>query len=141
MAEFTIGEVLAATGGKLTCEYRKAFSGVSADTRTLRPGNLFVALKGEKFDAHDFLLRAVDSGAAGVVISNPDVYVPDKVTTVVVADTLMALQDLARFHRRRFSIPVIGDHRVQRQDDHQRHDSGGSRQPIKRTQSRDQAQQ
>jgi len=46
--------------------------------------------------------------AVGVVISNPDAYVPDKVTTVVVADTLTALQELSGFHRRRFSIPVIG---------------------------------
>ncbi|MDR3590083.1 MAG: UDP-N-acetylmuramoyl-tripeptide--D-alanyl-D-alanine ligase [Negativicutes bacterium] len=108
MAEFTVDEVLSATGGELICRHAQAFSGVSVDTRTLRPGNLFVALKGDKSDGHDFLLRAVDAGATGVVISNRDVYVPDKVTAVVVTDTLAALEDLARFHRQQFAIPVIG---------------------------------
>ncbi|MDR3564948.1 MAG: UDP-N-acetylmuramoyl-tripeptide--D-alanyl-D-alanine ligase [Negativicutes bacterium] len=108
MAEFTISEVLAATGGELIREHKKVFTGVSTDTRTLKPGHLFIALKGEKFDAHDFLLRASDSGATGVVISNRDAYIPDKMTAIIVSDTLVALQELAGFHRRRFSIPMIG---------------------------------
>lgn len=108
MAEFTVSDVLAATGGVLMTEHKKSFSGVSSDTRTLKPGNLFIALSGERFDAHDFLLRASDGGAAGVIVSKQDIYIPDKLTVIVVADTLTALQDLARFHRRRFNIPVIG---------------------------------
>jgi len=108
MAEFTVQEVLAATGGSLVREFRKSFNGVSTDTRTLKPGNLFIALQGEKFDAHGFLVRAVDSGAVAVLISNQDAYIPDKITAIMVADTLKALQDLAGFHRRRFTIPLIG---------------------------------
>lgn len=107
MAEFTVNEILVATGGSLLCANKQAFNGVSTDSRTIKPGNLFVALKGEKFDAHDFLLRAVDNGAAGVVISNRDIYVPEKVTAILVQDTLAGLQSLAAFHRRRFNIPVI----------------------------------
>ena len=107
MAEFTIDEVLMATGGSLLSAHKQTFSGVSTDSRTLKPGNLFIALKGENFDAHDFLLRAVENGAAGVLISNREAYLPDKVTAIATNDTLKSLQDLAAFHRRRFSIPVI----------------------------------
>jgi UDP-N-acetylmuramoyl-tripeptide--D-alanyl-D-alanine ligase len=109
MAEFTVSQVLEATGGALAgAAHRSAFSGVSTDTRTIKRGNLFVAIKGENFDGHDFLLRAVENGAAGVVISSADAYVPEKTTAVLVADTVAALQDLAHYHRRRFTLPVIG---------------------------------
>jgi len=108
MAEFTLSEILTATGGRLAGpEYQKSFTGISTDTRTLRPGNLFIALKGEKFDGHDYLVRAVDSGAAGVIISKKDVYVPERTTAILVDDPLVAFQQLARFHRLRFSIPVV----------------------------------
>jgi UDP-N-acetylmuramoyl-tripeptide--D-alanyl-D-alanine ligase len=109
MAEFTVAQALEATGGSLLGPARRpAFSGVSTDTRTIKRGNLFIALKGEKFDGHDFILRAVENGAAGVVVSSRDVYVPDKIAAILVADTLAALQDLARCHRRRFTLPVVG---------------------------------
>lgn len=108
MAEFTLDEILTATGGKLAGqEYQKSFTGVSTDTRTLKPGSLFIALKGEKFDGHDYIVRAVDSGAAGVVIGKKDVYVPERTTAILVDDPLSAYQRLARFHRQRFSIPVV----------------------------------
>jgi UDP-N-acetylmuramoyl-tripeptide--D-alanyl-D-alanine ligase len=107
MAGFTVSDVLAATGGVLASEHKKSFNGVSTDTRIIKPGNMFIALIGENFDAHDFLVRAADGGAAGVIISKQDVYIPDKLTVIVVSDTLVALQDLARFHRRQFTIPVI----------------------------------
>jgi UDP-N-acetylmuramoyl-tripeptide--D-alanyl-D-alanine ligase len=109
MAEFTVSQVLEATGGTLAgAAHRSAFSGVSTDTRTIKRGNLFVAIKGENFDGHDFLLRAVENGAAGVVISSREAYVPEKTTAVLVADTVAALQDLAHYHRCRFTLPVIG---------------------------------
>ncbi|HMM20352.1 MAG TPA: UDP-N-acetylmuramoyl-tripeptide--D-alanyl-D-alanine ligase [Selenomonadales bacterium] len=108
MAEFTLHDILTATGGNLIGqEFQKSFTGVSTDTRTLRAGNLFLALKGENFDGHDYLVRAVDSGAAGVIIGKKDVYVPERTTAVLVDDPLLAFQQLARFHRRRFSIPVV----------------------------------
>lgn len=108
MAEFTLGEILAATGGSLAGgEYQRSFSGISTDTRTIRQGNMFVALQGEKFDGHDFIVRAVDNGAGGVIVSKKHIFIPDRITAVRVADTLQALQDLALAHRRRFDIPVI----------------------------------
>ncbi len=108
MAEFTVDQALEATGGSLLGPARRpSFSGVSTDTRTIKRGNLFVALKGEKFDGHDFILRAVENGAAGVVISSRDAYVPEKTAAILVADTLAALQGLAGYHRRRFTLPLV----------------------------------
>jgi UDP-N-acetylmuramoyl-tripeptide--D-alanyl-D-alanine ligase len=85
------------------------FRGVSTDTRTLCPGDLFVALVGEKGDGHDFAPRAVDAGAAGLVVSRPpgtDSSVNLPVLTV--ANTEEAYGKIARVWRDRFSIPVIG---------------------------------
>ncbi len=68
-ALFTDAEVLQATGGQLLQSGTAArFNGVSTDTRALVPGSLFVALKGENFDAHNFLDDAVKAGAAGLVV-------------------------------------------------------------------------
>jgi UDP-N-acetylmuramoyl-tripeptide--D-alanyl-D-alanine ligase len=81
------------------------FAGVSTDTRGLRPGELFVALRGERFDGHEFVRRAAALGAAGAVVGNEgDVALPQ----VVVGDTLTALQRYAAAWRLRFRIPVIG---------------------------------
>jgi UDP-N-acetylmuramoyl-tripeptide--D-alanyl-D-alanine ligase len=108
MAEFTLSEVLAATDGRLLHEYSTSFNGVSTDTRTLKAGNLFVALQGDNFDAHDYLVRAMDSGALGVIISKQEAYVPEKLTVILVEDTLVAFQALAKLHRQRFALPLIG---------------------------------
>ena len=48
------------------------FAGVSTDTRAIRPGDIFVALQGERFDAHDFLAQAVEKGAGALVVSRPE---------------------------------------------------------------------
>ncbi|MDT8901690.1 UDP-N-acetylmuramoyl-tripeptide--D-alanyl-D-alanine ligase [Anaeroselena agilis] len=109
MAEFTVSQILEATGGTLVgAVHRQTFGGVSTDTRTIKRGDLFIALKGDNFDGHDFILRAVENGAAGVIVSGRETYVPEKTTAILVPDTLAALQDLARYHRRRFDIPVVG---------------------------------
>jgi UDP-N-acetylmuramoyl-tripeptide--D-alanyl-D-alanine ligase len=78
---------------------------VHTDTRTLKPGDLFVALKGERFDAHDFLAAARAAGAAAVLSSRPidGLGLPG----LVVADTLVALQTLALEWRKRFILPLI----------------------------------
>jgi len=79
---------------------------ISTDTRKIAPGGLFFALKGEKFDANTFAEQAVASGAAYVVIDNPEYQKGDQY--LLVEDVLAALQDLARYHRRQLSIPVVG---------------------------------
>jgi len=108
MAEFTVKEVCLATNGKLRgLSYGELFTEISTDTRLVKPGDLFIPLIGEKFDGHDFINQAINNGAIGIISSLPDIIVPANITVIVVADTLLALQDLARFHRKRFSIPIV----------------------------------
>jgi UDP-N-acetylmuramoyl-tripeptide--D-alanyl-D-alanine ligase len=82
------------------------FDGVSTDSRQVSIGNLFVALRGERFDAHDFLTDVAARGAAAVVVER----VPDGLTVpaLVVPDTRVALREIGAFWRRQFNIPVIG---------------------------------
>lgn len=80
--------------------------GVTTDSRAVEPGQLFVALVGEKFDGHDFLESAVEKGATALVVSKP----PEKdlgVTVFRVPDTLVALGQLANFWRRAWGGPIV----------------------------------
>jgi len=81
------------------------FEDVRFDSRALRPGDLFVALRGSR-DGHDFIPDAIDRGAAGLLVSRP-VLAPEGISVVEVPDTLIALQDLAAAARQRFAGPVI----------------------------------
>jgi UDP-N-acetylmuramoyl-tripeptide--D-alanyl-D-alanine ligase len=85
----------------------QAFGRVWTDTRTIEPGDLFVALIGERFDAHDFLTEAAASGAAGVVVSRPSSGRDLGVPVFEVADTLAALGALGRYRRRAWAKPVV----------------------------------
>ena len=82
------------------------FSGISSDTRAIRAGALFVALAGDRFDAHDFLADAVRAGAAGAVVrtGTPPV---EGLVLYEVSDTLRALGDLGRHRRRAIHGPVV----------------------------------
>ncbi|MFT4033284.1 MAG: UDP-N-acetylmuramoyl-tripeptide--D-alanyl-D-alanine ligase [Siphonobacter sp.] len=84
----------------LTC------SSVSIDTRKIEPGALFFALKGERFDANMFALKALEAGAAYVVMDNPDYATDDR--CLLVPDTLKTMQALALYHRRTLTYPIIG---------------------------------
>ena len=104
---FTDAEVMQATGATRAHAGKAAsFEGVCTDSRNLTPGCLFVALKGEKFDAHDFLDEVIKGGAAGVVVSSLRAGAAGKTAVYSVPDTLHALGRLARFHRDRFKIPL-----------------------------------
>jgi UDP-N-acetylmuramoyl-tripeptide--D-alanyl-D-alanine ligase len=82
------------------------FQGVSTDSRQVMPGSLFVALRGERFDAHDFLGQLTGNPVAAVVVEKlPENY---PLPAIVVPDTLAALGRIGLFWRRRFTIPVIG---------------------------------
>lgn len=82
------------------------FDGVSTDTRTVGKGNLFVALKGENFDAHDFLPDVSGKGVAAVVAERfPDGF---SLPALLVKDSRLALGEMARHWRSRFDLPVIG---------------------------------
>jgi UDP-N-acetylmuramoyl-tripeptide--D-alanyl-D-alanine ligase len=81
---------------------------VWSDTRSLQPGDLFVALVGEQFDGHNYLAQAVAAGAAAVVISRAQAAKGLGVPAYVVRDTREALGALGRFRRRAWNGPVVG---------------------------------
>jgi UDP-N-acetylmuramoyl-tripeptide--D-alanyl-D-alanine ligase len=81
---------------------------ITTDTRSIAAGDCFVALIGEKFDAHDFLREAVDRGAVAVVASRPERAAGLGVPVFSVRDTLAALGALARYRRRAWNGTVIG---------------------------------
>jgi UDP-N-acetylmuramoyl-tripeptide--D-alanyl-D-alanine ligase len=101
-------QVVQATGAaRARAGDRRMFEGVCTDSRRIEPGCLFVALEGEKFDAHDFVAQAVEAGAAGLVVKQGKRLALEAPCAVFeVDDTLRALGALARFHRQRFAIPV-----------------------------------
>jgi len=78
---------------------------VETDTRKLRPGTIFFALKGGNFNGNAFAQQAIDAGAVAAVIDDPAYFIAGK--TILVDDVLSTLQQLARHHRSQFSIPFI----------------------------------
>ena len=83
-----------------------ALTAVSTDTRGVAAGQLFIALRGARFDAHDFLDQAVASGAAALLVADES-KLPAGVSALVVDDTLLALGRLAAAWRAQFSLPLI----------------------------------
>ena len=81
-------------------------SGVSTDTRSMPAGALFFALKGENFDAHDFLPQAEEAGAGALVVDS-DCDLPEGIPVVRVSDSLAALQDLAGWYRNELDLQVV----------------------------------
>ena len=79
---------------------------MSTDTRNLPAGCVFFALHGERFDGNKFAKQALESGASLAVIDNPEYALPEG--TLLVTNTLLALQDLARAWRRELGLPIIG---------------------------------
>ncbi|HUR11804.1 MAG TPA: UDP-N-acetylmuramoyl-tripeptide--D-alanyl-D-alanine ligase [Flavitalea sp.] len=78
---------------------------VETDTRKLKKGDIFFALKGPNYNGNDFAGQAIESGAAYVIADEKQAAIHDNV--IVVEDVLTSLQALAAFHRRQFNIPVI----------------------------------
>lgn len=83
----------------LTC------TGISTDTRKIEPGSLFIALKGDNFDANTFASEAIIKGAKYAVIDNPQYKTGDNL--LLVEDSLSALQQLANYHRNTLGLPII----------------------------------
>lgn len=107
MATFTLKEILEATGGycSTTVNEQATWQGVSTDTRTIQAGDLFVALTGETFDGHTFLKEAKKKGATGAIVGKGKAV--SDFCCIEVENTLKAYQQLARFHRDRFDIPLV----------------------------------
>ncbi len=107
MTSWTVDQLLEATQGRLvTGDRATAVRGVCLDSRQLQPGEAFLAIRGQRLDAHAFLPEAIVRGASGLIISALPVRLPS-VPTIHVSDTTSALGSLAAFHRRRFNIPVV----------------------------------
>lgn len=107
---FSLTEILYVSGGTLlNGESRINFSGVSTDSRTTKQGDVFIAIKGDRFDGHNFLESAFRNGASGAIVSeNPQPSTLNSQLIIKVPDTIKALGDIARFHRGRFDIPIVG---------------------------------
>lgn len=102
----TLGELARALGAETFGDMNVSVEGWSVDSRTIRPGELFFALKGPRYDGHDFVGQALAAGACGAVVSRaPDVVAGPLLR---VADTQRALWDAARWARARFRGRVIG---------------------------------
>jgi UDP-N-acetylmuramoyl-tripeptide--D-alanyl-D-alanine ligase len=105
----TIAEILKATGGRLIHgSPARLMKGVSIDSRTLKAGALFIAIKGDNFDGHDFIKEAVKKGAAAVIKEkNKGAKVPGRVACIEVKNTVKALGNCASLERGKYAIPVI----------------------------------
>ncbi|CAN5921358.1 UDP-N-acetylmuramoyl-tripeptide--D-alanyl-D-alanine ligase [soil metagenome] len=103
---FTLDRIADALGGGPRGSTK--ISRISTDTRNVGEGSCFVALKGENFDAHDFLADAVKNGAAALVVNDAKRAAGLGVPVYEVPDTLTALGQLARFRRRAWGRPVVG---------------------------------
>jgi UDP-N-acetylmuramoyl-tripeptide--D-alanyl-D-alanine ligase len=109
IAEITLGEVLAGSSETVV-------SGLSIDSREVAPGALFLAMSGEHFDGHDYLLAALDAGARALMVTRtrgditPAVEAAERLGAAVVRvnDTIAALGAIASWHRNRLTCPVVG---------------------------------
>ncbi|WP_038055411.1 UDP-N-acetylmuramoyl-tripeptide--D-alanyl-D-alanine ligase [Thermodesulfobacterium hydrogeniphilum] len=111
--KFSTEDIVKATSGILiNGDMGITFRGISTDTRTIKPGYLFWALKGTNYDGHDFWKEAIDKGAKGLVISRfPSKFrieeLPKTISVVFVKDTLKALGDLAHFWRKKLNCSMV----------------------------------
>ncbi len=105
-----IKDILEATGGTLVSEGSRQSVDISIDSRTINEGELFLALKGERFDGHDYMEAALRVGS-GAIVSRQSVHSPclsiKGKTIIVVEDTLQALHHIAQNIRTRFKGPVL----------------------------------
>ncbi len=108
-----INEILSASKGRLVRGDKKlSITGVSIDTRSIKNGELFIAIKGDSFDGHDFLEQAFANGAAGAVINEFQIEkaarsIEDSSKPLIaVSDTVWALQEIAAFHRQKYTISL-----------------------------------
>ncbi len=109
-SEITAGEIISPLQGELISgPPESTFSGLCTDSRKMIPGQLFWALKGERYDGHDFLRMAIDKDAAGIVIQKgyrPEIPYGRDPAVISVTDTLKAIGDLAGWWRHQHSICV-----------------------------------
>jgi UDP-N-acetylmuramoyl-tripeptide--D-alanyl-D-alanine ligase len=111
MNTWSLNDILKAVSGTLISQRVTQFKGLGTDTRCDLTGNLFFALRGDQFDAHNFLSKAFTQGAAGVIVDREGALTDDiraRGTVILVSDTLKALQDFAKWHRSQMSVKIVG---------------------------------
>lgn len=86
-------------------ELFKNSTGVTTDSRKVHIGSIYIALKGDRFDGNEYAEKAIENGANFAVVDNPKFVLSSKY--LLVKDGLLALQELARYHRRQFFIPIV----------------------------------
>ena len=104
---FPVGKIAAVVGGRLIRGDATAPTRIVHDSRAVREGDLFVALRGRRVDGHTFLTDAFERGACGALVSNPSL-VPDARNVIVVDDVLAALQRLAGAWRGSLGATIVG---------------------------------
>jgi len=107
---FTLTELLKASAGRLISGSQEAgLSGISIDSRTIKKGEVFIAIKGNNFDGHNFIAAALQKGAGAVIVQYPSCVMrrPRGISFISVKDTIKALGDIAGSRRRKFDIPLI----------------------------------
>ena len=106
---FKINELIKATGGVLVSgNTQAAVSGISIDSRAIKPGEAFLAIKGNNFDGHTFIDEAIAKGAACVIFQSCAFSLQSSTAVFIqVKDTTKALGDIAKFNRERFDGTVI----------------------------------
>lgn len=111
MEVLSLDEVVnAVCGHRVYFDKNIKVKGISTDSRNIRKGDLFFALKGERFDGHQFVTQAMNAGAVGAVISNemkPD-YGHKNFSTIRVKDAVTSLGDLAKYYRQKLKTKIIG---------------------------------
>ena len=108
---FTINEIAAATGGRIVGSAAGEVTAVSTDSRSVAPGQLFVPLRGDRFDGHNFIQEVTEKGITVILAEDGWLKghpIPDSITCIAVKNSLRGMGDLAAEWRRRFDIPVIG---------------------------------
>ena len=111
MAKWTLQKISDWTDGNILSTHHQEFSEMGTDTRENLNGKVFIALKGDSYDAHQFLDQAVQQGASALLVHElPErfQYLKEKVSIVVVKDTLLALQNWAQAYRQTLKTQIIG---------------------------------
>ena len=107
MISCTWQEIASAVHGTVLQDFAFSITGVSTDSRTAGQGQLFVPLRGEKFDGHAYIGKALAGGAAGTLTAVPPAELAANKGYIQVEDTQQALHDLAEWYRQKFSLPVV----------------------------------
>ena len=109
MEPLSIGEIVTAVNGRLVFgNTENTVSSICIDSRTCKPGDLFVPIKGQKIDSHMFITELLDSGISCCFTESGYSINTSKGALIEVSDNIKALQKLAKYYRGKFNIPIVG---------------------------------